>query len=120
VKGPNYDSVMYYVVGSTDTTMLVVFLFFSFLGATISLLVETKYRKTGAPYSFWYMLEDNAKRMVVTALLIIASLSLGTQLFGFELNIWWAFLIGFSNDKVSEKLKVLKRKLATKPEKGDK
>ncbi|RYD96841.1 MAG: hypothetical protein EOP50_06265 [Sphingobacteriales bacterium] len=85
-------------------------LMLALIGATLSLLLQAKNRDPLSPatptkFSLSFLVCDNWRRMLTTLILIWAALRFTPQLFGIEINEFFAVAIGFGNDKLSQLVK---------------
>lgn len=80
------------------------------IGVVISLLAHANTRdqsspSTPVPFKPLFLLKDNWKRILLAFLLIIVSLIFIKDLFGKELTMFWALLIGLAWDQLAAWLK---------------
>lgn len=98
------------LLGDQSAATFFAMLFFSLLGAFLSLLLQANTRKVlseKSPYHFsWnFLFSDNARRLLAGFILILIALRFTKDLFGIEINAFWALAIGVVNDKIAEVLK---------------
>ncbi|UAY56277.1 hypothetical protein [Arachidicoccus terrestris] len=84
--------------------------FFAFVGVVISLLIHgaTKYKEAvGTPvkFSLWFLLKDNAKRILLNILLIYATLRFFPDITGIDITFFWCLIIGLCYDRLAQLLK---------------
>jgi hypothetical protein len=99
-----------FILGGLPFAMFAAALFFSLLGVTINLLMDATTRKpesedTPVRFSFWFLMRDNWKRIMLSILLIVVTIRFCEELTGLHLNMFVSLLIGFVFDKLSEFLK---------------
>jgi len=102
-----------FITLALGTDSIVAFLglaFFAFVGVLLSLLIQTTKRdvqseSTPFEFSWKFLMSDNVKRFLAGLILIYVSLRFTPELFGVDINAFWAFVIGFGSDKIAEILK---------------
>lgn len=93
-----------YLLGPTEPTLFGACIFFAAIGIFLFLLLGTTARdKTSdltspKEFSFSYLWSDNMKRIYASGLCVLMALRFTPELFGWELNVWKAFCIGFGFD----------------------
>lgn len=114
-----------YILGDIEPGLYLACLLFALVGVLITLLVGSTMRDPNSKYSplkfSWrYLLYDNAKRILLNLLLIMVSLRFMTELTGWELSVWKAFIIGIGYDSllliVKQKTSLLDPKAEIKKE----
>lgn len=98
------------VTGQTSIDIFLGFVFFALIGISLSLLWQTTRRDALSPhtpekFSFWFMLQDNAKRLTATILTVYIALRFTPEIFNVELTNFWALTIGLGVDKIAEFVK---------------
>ncbi|MCZ2443115.1 MAG: hypothetical protein LC101_05000 [Flavobacteriales bacterium] len=100
------QDVINYLVG--DTTEFVAFLIMALFGALFSWLLQgyknRRVVKAQGGFSLFEWLYDNRFRLPLTICAIIAGILFSEQLLGMKINLWVAFLSGFSTDRVIDSL----------------
>ena len=84
--------------------------FFAIIGIFLSLLMQTTKRDVSSPatpfcFSFKFLFSDNNKRIVASIILVYIALRFTPDLIGVEITQFYAFVIGYSSDKLSQILK---------------
>ena len=115
----NIHRIFELVFGSSDFEIIIVGIIFAIFGAILSLLLDSNTRnvdscRTPKKYSYYFLLKDNSKRIVITLILICVFMRFTKELLGIEPSVYWSFFIGFSSDKLSEYLKTVKKKFFDK------
>lgn len=98
------------ILGTTTPSTFAVLFFFALFGAILSLLLQTTSREVKSPgspihFSWSFFIEDNWKRFLTGIMLIFVALRFTPELFGVEINEFWALAIGFLNDKLAQVIK---------------
>lgn len=111
----NIHRVFELIFGSSDFEFIIVGIIFAIFGAILSLLLDSNTRnvdscRTPKKYSYYFLIKDNSKRIIITLILICVFMRFTKELLGIEPSIYWSFFIGFSSDKLSEYLKTIKKK----------
>lgn len=100
------ENVIEYILG--DTTQFVAFLLMALFGALVSWLLQgyknRKVVKARGGFSILEWLYDNRFRLPLTLCAIITGILFSEQLLGMKINLWIAFLSGFSTDRVIDSL----------------
>lgn len=100
------ENVINYILG--DTTEFIAFLLMALFGALVSWLLQgyknRKVTKAKGGFSIPEWLYDNRYRLPLTFCTIIAGILFSEQLLGMKINLWIAFLSGFSTDRVIDSL----------------
>lgn len=112
------------VTGEVSTDIFLGFIFFALIGISLSLLWQTSKRDALSPhtptvFSFWFMLQDNAKRLTATILTVYIALRFTPEIFNVTLTNFWALTIGLGVDKIAEFVKNKTKFLDVKPAKPD-
>lgn len=107
------------LLGDQSLSFFLAMLFFALLGAFLSLLLQANTRrvhssKSPIQFSWNFLFSDNARRLLAGLILIFIALRFTTDLFGLEINAFWALAIGFVNDKIAEVLKTKTNLLGNK------
>lgn len=106
-----------YLLGTQDYYQFCIGLFFLFLGIAVSLLLHVNTREIHSPrspmhFSYRFLIGDNVKRLLLAVLLSVILFRFAGNIFMIQDNMYVAFLIGFSFDKIiqlfKDKFKVLK------------
>lgn len=108
------------VTGEITTDVFLGFIFFAIIGISLSLLWQTSRRDQNSPntpekFSFWFMLQDNAKRLTATILTVYIALRFTPEIFNVTLTNFWALTIGLGVDKIAEFVKNKTSFLDVKP-----
>lgn len=104
------ETFLTYILGNQTPTQFCALLFFALLAAALSLLLQTTKRdidseNTPLHFSWQFLWQDNIKRIVTSLILIYVAIRFTPQLFGVEISDFWAFVIGFINDKLAQFIK---------------
>lgn len=99
------------LLGPTSLVDYVSSIIFAFIGVFVSLMLHATKRdvnstNTPVKFSFWFLLKDNWKRLLTGILMVLVCIRFLKELTGLELNMFYAFAIGFCNDKIIQILKV--------------
>lgn len=110
------------ITGATASDIFLGFIFFALIGIALSLLWQTSKRDAFSPhtpddFSFWFMIQDNAKRLTATILTVYIALRFTPEIFNVELTNFWALTIGLGVDKIAEYIKNKTSLLDVKPSK---
>ncbi len=108
------------LTGQTEPDVFMGFCFFAILGITLSLLWHTAKRDIDSPrtpvkFKWGFMVRDNAKRILASAITVYACLRFTPEILSVQLNDFWAFAIGLGFDKLSEFVKNKTSLLNVKP-----
>jgi len=103
-------AVIYYLIGTSNYSEFTVGLFFLFLGIIISVLLHANTRniqsgRTPVHFSYRFLLSDNAKRILLSVLLSLVIYRFAGNVINFKDNMYAAFLIGYSFDKIVQLFK---------------
>jgi ABC-type methionine transport system permease subunit len=84
--------------------------FYALVGAFVSILLQANHRdprsiRSPVHFSWSFLLSDNVKRIVTGLILIVLALRFTKQIFGLDINDFWALAIGLANDKIAQFLK---------------
>lgn len=108
---------MYYLIGTQDYYQFFVGLFFLLLGIFVSLMLHANSRyvhssRSAVRFSYRFLFSDNTKRLLFSILLSVIIYRFAGNIFQIQDNMYLAFLIGFSFDKIiqifKDKFKILK------------
>ncbi len=96
-----------HLIGTDDLAWFFAAIFFSFLGAIISLLIHASNRDKDSmrtPYLFDinYLICDNWQRIMLNILLIIITVRFCEEITGKHLTMFVALMIGITYDKILE------------------
>jgi hypothetical protein len=85
-------------------------IFYALLGAFLSLLLQANHRdprsiKSPVHFSWRFLVYDNVKRILASVILIFLAVRFTKEIFGLEVNEFWALAIGLANDKIAQFLK---------------
>ena len=102
------------IFGTTDLRVVIVGFIFSLFGALLSLLLDSNTRDLTSPrtpvkYSYKFLFLDNARRLLISVLLLAIFIRFTKELLGVDITTYWAFFIGFCSDKLSGYLKSIKQ-----------
>lgn len=94
------------MLGDQDLPTYLAYFAFAMIGAIISLRIKALNRdKTSAntPYTFsWaFLLQDNAMRLISGFLLSFLAFRFATEFIGTEVTLWSAVIIGASTDRLA-------------------
>lgn len=108
------------LLGQQPLVNFLALVFFALLGAALSLLLQASNRNPNSDtsplhFSWTFFFSDNAKRIVAGVILIFIALRFTPELFGVDVNAFWALVIGFTNDKIAQILKDKTNILGSKP-----
>jgi len=97
--------ILTYLFGEGDIGTLAAAFFWALVGVAISMLYESNLRdpdstRTPRKYSTWFLIKDNAIRIVRTVLVIISVLVFSQQVFGLTVNNWIGFGVGLGFDRI--------------------
>lgn len=106
--------------GEGSTSQIIATYIFAFIGAIYSLSLNVKSRdklSPESPYHFsWNFLWcDNTKRIITSVISIFICLRFAKEIFGVDVTMYFALIIGFSLDKLSQ---YIKDRVKFKDEKG--
>lgn len=95
-----------YILGGIEPALFGACVIFACLGILLILLMGTTLRSTTAPkspteFSWKYLWNDNTKRILASALATLITLRFMTELTGWELSPWKAFVIGTGWDGIA-------------------
>jgi ABC-type methionine transport system permease subunit len=98
------------LLGNQSASAFAALVFFSLLGAVLSLLLHTTKRDpnsiaTPRKFSWIFFIEDNWKRAITSLILIYLALRFTPELFGVQINEFWAIAIGLCNDQLAQFIK---------------
>lgn len=93
------------LLGAIDPGTFLACLFFAGLGVIFVLLLGTGLRDPQSaaspePWSWKYLRTDNFKRIMASSIAVIITIRFMTELTGWELNVWKAFLVGTGWDGI--------------------
>lgn len=93
------------VLGPTDPALFAACVFFAVIGIVFVLLLGTRLRDKGSPYSpeafSWsYLISDNMRRIYASVIAVLITLRFMTELTGWELSVWKAFIVGTAWDSI--------------------
>ena len=112
-----WNSILYYLIGTTDHVQFFTGLFFLLLGIFVSLMLHANTRDVNSTsstmrFSYRFLIKDNIGRLLFSVLLSMILYRFAGNLFTMEDNMYFAFIIGFSFDKIiqifKDKFKTLK------------
>jgi hypothetical protein len=95
-----------HLLGGIEPGLFGACIIFAGLGILLVLLMGTTLRSTTSPssppeFSWRYLWNDNTKRILASALATLLSLRFMTELTGWELSPWKAFVIGTAWDGIA-------------------
>lgn len=95
-----------YLLGGIDPGFFMACVIYAGLGILLILLMGTTLRSTTSSnspseFSWKYLWNDNTKRILASALATLMTLRFMTELTGWELSMWKAFVIGTGWDGIS-------------------
>lgn len=98
------------IFGEGSTSQIIATYIFAFIGAIYSLSLNVKGRdkeSENSPYHFsWsFLWSDNLKRIVASVISIFICLRFAKEIFGVDITMYFALIIGFSLDKLSQYIK---------------
>jgi hypothetical protein len=98
------------LLGNQSASAFAALVFFALLGALLSMLLHTTRRDvlhsaTPIRFSWRFFIQDNWKRAITSLILIYLALRFTPEIFGIEVNEFWAIAIGLCNDKLAELIK---------------
>ena len=98
------------ILGTDTYQAFITQFFFAILGVAISLLLhganrDVKEVSTPNQFSLVFLIKDNWKRIVLNLLIIFITIRFFKEITGFELSLFFCFVIGFSYDKLLQLLK---------------
>ena len=84
--------------------------FFASVGVFLSILLQTTKRDVPAPqtpvqFSWSFLWSDNSRRVYTAITVIYIALRFAPDLFGFNMNEYLAFGVGFGSDKLAQLIK---------------
>ena len=99
-----------YIFGEGSLSMFFAALLYGYVGAFVSLLLNSTTRDPSTTYSpfcwSWdYFLSDNFKRILANIILIFLAIRFSKEWFGTAVTMWAALFIGFGFDKLAQKVK---------------
>jgi hypothetical protein len=99
-----------YLLGDQSPLHFLGLIFFALLAALLSLLLHTTSRDVEGDnkpveFSWRFLWCDNIKRIVSTLILIFVCIRFTPQFFGIQITEFFAFIIGFVNDKLAQIVK---------------
>ena len=100
----------YYLIGTDDYYQFFMGLFFFFFLITVSLMLHSNTRdihslRTPKMFSYRTLFSDNTKRLMLSILLSLIAYRFSDNVFAIKDNMYIAFLIGFSFDKIAQVFK---------------
>jgi len=106
--------------GETPGHIFFGFIFFAAIGIALSLSLHANSRdvnstRTPVKFDFWFLIRDNAKRLLATVLTVYIALRFTPEIFNVTLTNFWAFTIGMGLDKLTEVIKLKTSFLDVKP-----
>lgn len=101
--------------GTTNIGLVIAGFFWGAFGIILSLVIEinkrnVKSKRSPEHFSWAFFWRDNAVRIIVSLMCLIAALRFGTALGFPEYTTAGAFLIGLGSDKLVEQFKKLSQK----------
>lgn len=98
------------ILGTSDFSSFAASFVFALIGIFLSLRLHAKKRNkadTETPYRFSakFLMLDNLDRIASSVVLVFVALRFCKELVGVDLTMYFALLIGFGLDKISEGLK---------------
>lgn len=99
--------------GTTNLAFLLAGFILAIMGVALNILMETSKRDKSSPrtpekFSYKFLLIDNAKRLLVTLIMIFISIRFFFEIYGITLNLFHCFVIGFCSDLLSGHFKRIK------------
>lgn len=99
--------------GTTNLAFLLAGFILAIMGVALNILMETSKRDKSSPrtpekFSYKFLLIDNAKRLLVTLIMIFISIRFFFEIYGINLNLFHCFVIGFCSDLLSGHFKRIK------------
>jgi Ni/Fe-hydrogenase subunit HybB-like protein len=109
-----------YLIGPTEPILFLACVIFAGLGILLVLLMGTRLRDRNSDhspsgFSWRYLWSDNFKRVFASVLAVLITLRFITELTGWELSPWKAFVIGTFWDGIALWLKQKTNMLDPKP-----
>lgn len=101
------QEVIAYLLGPGEPSYFIAAIIYSLVGVLISLLISSAKRDQSNPttpdnFSWSYLLWDNAKRILLSFLLIVVTLRFSRELIGADITMYLAFLIGLAYDRLAD------------------
>lgn len=99
-----------HILGPGDPSYFIAAVFYAAVGIVVSLLFSSTKRDQSKPetpntFSWYYLLWDNAKRIVLSVLLVLITLRFSREFIGADLTMFTALLVGLGWDRLSSYIK---------------
>ena len=103
------------LLGTTDVSSFAAAYLFGLIGAFLSLRFQAvkrdkKSEATPEHFSTWFLLSDNALRILTSMLLVFIGIRFAKELLGMDGTVYSSLVIGFGIDKISQALKDLSKR----------
>lgn len=102
--------VIAHLIGPTAPDVFIAAVIFAAIGMLFTLLVgsldrDPESKNSPVKFSFSYLLIDNVKRIMVSALAVLISIRFAPELFGIEITMWHGLGFGLCYDILAHVIK---------------